>query len=672
MWNRTFTLLLLLMGCSFTIAQEHFYYGREGKKIPLEISTDKISVQFNEMTTEKEAAQFLKNYTLFDTIKSLTAVPGWFVASLKHTDASGIKFLTQTLKIRNEIYDAQPVYLTENVEAVVYDKFIVRFKPEVTLDQIKEFSKKNNITIIDNETAIPNYYVFRLNSKSSLSVLEMSQLYFESMPAIYSMPDFIMPVTLFSDPTDLYYPYQYYLNQSNNIDVNAPEAWNITKGNYNITVAVIDEGVAAHEDLPSGRFDVGWDAFGQTNGSPQGNQAHGMACAGIIAASHNGVGIAGIAPNCKISAIRIYDRYGTSASNNQIATSFTFAWTSGHAAVISCSWGFGTYSAICDNDFVPSIRDAIELAMTNGRAGKGSVVVFAAGNFNRTSCATFPSNVPGVVTVGAITRNGEIQSYSPHDAKMDLVAPSGLTGSEKYNNEICWWGIKQITMRGDLWSMDISGQPGYNPGNYQICSEPYDRYYVWTMPGGYPIPGINYTAHFGGTSATAPQVAGAAALMLSVAPEMPQSLVHSFLRYTATRYGSPNPDYGWGRLNIFGAVQLASTVAKLSFQNINNETDYDLDAIQKLQKENTNLTVASFPNPFNPLATIQYRLPEASRVELKVYNMLGQQVELLINAFQIGGLYEVQFNGTKLPSGNYFYRLEALGEVKTGKIILLK
>lgn len=179
MWNRTFTLLLLLMGCSFTIVQEHFYYGREGKKIPLEISTDKISVQFNEMTTEKEAAQFLKNYTLFDTIKSLTAVPGWFVASLKHTDASGIKFLTQTLKIRNEIYDAQPVYLTENVEAVVYDKFIVRFKPEVTLDQIKEFSKKNNITIIDNETAIPNYYVFRLNSKSSLSVLEMSQLYFE-------------------------------------------------------------------------------------------------------------------------------------------------------------------------------------------------------------------------------------------------------------------------------------------------------------------------------------------------------------------------------------------------------------------------------------------------------------------------------------------------------------
>ena len=515
MWNnRLFTILSLLFWCSLTIAQESFYYGREGKKVPLGISPDKISVRLNEMTTEEEAALLLKSYALFDTVKALTVAPGWFVASLKQPDASGIYSLTRTLKSRNEIYDAQPVYLTENVEAIVYDKFVVRFKPGITVDRIEEFSKKYNVTIVENKMAIPDYYVFQVIPKSNLSVLEMSQLYFESMPAVYSMPDFIMPIRLSSDPTDPYYPYQYYLSQSNNVDVNAPEAWTITKGSPSITVAVIDEGVAAHEDLPSGRLDVGWDAFGQTNGSPQGNQAHGMACAGIIAASHNGVGVAGIAPNCKISAIRIFDSHGFIASNNSIVTAFDFAWTSGHAAVISCSWGFfdSWLGPICDNDFIPSIRDAIEVTMTSGRSGKGCVVVFAAGNSNRNSCAAFPSNVPGVLTIGAINRNGEIQSYSPHDTEMDLVAPSGLTASGGRDNyQTCpIWNIDKWTLLGDMWTMDISGQSGYNLGTYLVCGEPWYTYYVWTMPGGYPTPGTNYTAHFGGTSAAAPQVAGAA------------------------------------------------------------------------------------------------------------------------------------------------------------------
>lgn len=72
----------------------------------------------------------------------------------------------------------------------------------------------------------------------------------------------------------------------NDADIDAPEAWDISTGSSSIIVAVIDQGGAAHEDLPSSRIVPGYDYFNIDNDpSPGGNSAHGMACAGIITAS---------------------------------------------------------------------------------------------------------------------------------------------------------------------------------------------------------------------------------------------------------------------------------------------------------------------------------------------------------------------------------------------------
>jgi len=80
----------------------------------------------------------------------------------------------------------------------------------------------------------------------------------------------------------------------------------------------------------------------------------------------------------------------------------------------------------------------------------------------------------------------------------------------------------------------------------------------------------------------------------------------------------------------------------------------------------------NYPNPFNPSTTISYQLPSNSFTTLKVYDMLGKEVALLVNEEQKTGSYSVQFNAIKLSSGIYFYRLQAGNNFETKRMILLK
>jgi len=87
----------------------------------------------------------------------------------------------------------------------------------------------------------------------------------------------------------------------------------------------------------------------------------------------------------------------------------------------------------------------------------------------------------------------------------------------------------------------------------------------------------------------------------------------------------------------------------------------------------------NYPNPFNPTTTIKYQLPEFSFVTLKVYDVLGSEIALLVNEEKPMGSYEVEFDASKLSSGVYFYRLQAVPNgrqagsfVVTKKMVLLR
>ena len=80
----------------------------------------------------------------------------------------------------------------------------------------------------------------------------------------------------------------------------------------------------------------------------------------------------------------------------------------------------------------------------------------------------------------------------------------------------------------------------------------------------------------------------------------------------------------------------------------------------------------NYPNPFNPVTTIQYSIPERSLVRIIIYNTIGEEVEILVAEEKPAGSYEVNFDGSGLPSGIYFYRLDCNKYSYIKKMVLLK
>ncbi len=80
----------------------------------------------------------------------------------------------------------------------------------------------------------------------------------------------------------------------------------------------------------------------------------------------------------------------------------------------------------------------------------------------------------------------------------------------------------------------------------------------------------------------------------------------------------------------------------------------------------------NYPNPFNPLTVIRYSLPVASRVILKVYDVLGREVKTLVDEVEDAGYKSVDWDASSTPSGVFFYRLRAGSYSETRKLMLIR
>jgi len=80
----------------------------------------------------------------------------------------------------------------------------------------------------------------------------------------------------------------------------------------------------------------------------------------------------------------------------------------------------------------------------------------------------------------------------------------------------------------------------------------------------------------------------------------------------------------------------------------------------------------NYPNPFNPSTKIRYSVPQSSNVVIKVFDILGSEIETLVNEEKTVGTYELTWYAESLPSGIYFYRLQAGSFIETKKMVLIK
>jgi thermitase len=295
--------------------------------------------------------------------------------------------------------------------------------------------------------------------------------------------------------------------------IGVPAAWKITRGSPTIKVAVLDEGVdTLHPALKAAVVAQRDFIGGKSTAMPDNDDAHGTACAGIVVSRNTA--FPGVAPKCSLIAVRIAMGDGTPDGwvFDDFATADAIDWSwRQDADVLSNSWGGGAPS--------DAISRAFARARTQGRGGRGAVVVIAAGNDQQP--IDFPGSLPGYVTVGASNHKDQRKTTTSADGES-------------------WWGsnfgptMRLLAPGVFIWTTDISGSAGYDP--------------------------TAFTKTFNGTSAATPHVAGAAALMLSVAPHLSASTIRNLLGKSARRIAGQagwTAELGWGRLDVAKAVAMA-------------------------------------------------------------------------------------------------------------------
>ena len=195
-------------------------------------------------------------------------------------------------------------------------------------------------------------------------------------------------------------------------------------------------------------------------------------------------------------------------------------------------------------------------------------------------------------------------------------------------------------------------------------------------------PGTNYrglndlattgTVHiFSGTSISAPFVSALVSLILSINNSLIPPQIYDVITKSADKIGLNtynsigwNQYLGYGRINAYNAL-------KYTLEHYGG-TIQSFSIPQEETKPTSFSLLQNYPDPFNSSTNIKYSIPKTSMVSIKVYDIIGNEIITLVNEEKPSGTYELTWNAANLPSGVYFYRIQAGSFIDTKKMILLK
>ncbi|MDR2962616.1 MAG: S8 family serine peptidase [Bacteroidales bacterium] len=525
------TLIVFSHLATSLFAQSDFFYSANGERVVFTIKKDQMILK----TNTKEGYQSLSKERGF---RSVISVGDNIVLVSIDTLQTKLNIMLDRLGIMNATYGL------ESEDSVVHfstNEIFIQLKKGFFLqDVFRSIDLTKQIDTIQLFDPYSEIYKIKLNVNLS-EILSISRKIYETGLCEFAEPNFFKILK----PNNTYFSYQWGLKNTGllggmvGIDIGIEKAWKFTKGDKNIKVAILDEGVAlSHPDLQNNLLQ-GYDAIpnnanpGGGNGSPYSTNAHGTACAGIIGAVDNNKGIIGVTPNISMIPVRIaYTPVGKDewvTNDAWMAEGIRYAWETANADVISNSWGGGGTAAV--------ITNAINNAVTYGRDGKGCVVIVSTGN-NSKSSINYPANLTNVIAVGAIDKSGIRANFSNYGSGLSVVAP----GINIYTTYVL------------------------NASNHTLIND-----------------GINgiYTSDFSGTSAACPFVSGVAALILSINPCLTGEEVRGIIcsscekispsRYcygTTKQYGSWNNQVGYGLVNAYKAVLKTYNIQSTTISNI--------------------------------------------------------------------------------------------------------
>lgn len=518
-----FLLPLLLLDVS---AQDNFYYTFDKKK-PLKINSSSFSIVFKQAVAWEKFV--VSNHPDLKAVHGIKSRPSKNVVFELYgkSDKSLEEWVQELILNPSFVKDMSWGFsINPRLDVWLSDKLLYNPSPnwnQKTVDAI--LLKYPEARLQKNELGLFSIQVGKL-----IHSIELGNALVEAGMVNWAQPDFMGGLTL-NHPMDPKFDKQYSFENTGqsidgvsgtaDIDINAPEAWDLSIGSSSILVGILDEGVEDHEDLEDDggntRLLSGYAPGGVGTGESQlPYEGHGQSVAGLIGASHNNLGIAGVAPNSMMISAYIEANPATVVSD--AVNGMQWLWKVAQVDIINNSYGFKS----CDQNLYPAFVDVIDSAQIKGRDGKGCVVIYASGeNDVGTTCINFPGNRPNVITVGAVDGNGDVPFYSPFGPAMDVVVPSAGSNSN----------VRSID-RQDTATV-AANRKGLDLGNY-----------------------VDF---FGGTSTSCAVASGVAALILSEDPNLTCLDVEIIMNTTAMSLGSPgfNDSTGNGLLRADAAVSLA-------------------------------------------------------------------------------------------------------------------
>lgn len=295
----------------------------------------------------------------------------------------------------------------------ISNQILVKFKTGADMDTILK-SVKGRI-IKQNQSL--GYYLIGFEASNRLNSAVAKRILRDSKQVEWAEANYIYKANFIPNDPDL--TKQWGLEK-----IDADTGWDYSTGSDLIKIAIVDTGIDHnHPDL-AGKVVDGYNIISDFPGLPGDDAGHGTHCAGIAAAlSNNGVGVAGVAWQCKLLAVKVLDNYG-SGYVYDVASGIQWAADNG-ADVISLSLGGSGYSRM--------LEDAVDYALN-----KNVVVVAAAGNDYRLNDWQFPAGYPGVIAVGASSGNNTKAGFSTESNHLFITAPGEKIYSTLPNNSYAY------------------------------------------------------------------------------------------------------------------------------------------------------------------------------------------------------------------------------------------